>query len=114
MTSPIESAPMPVEVSLVKNGAQYFFQNDQGNSFYTYDADQKDTSRCVGACARGWPPVTAGGNAKPLGDWTLVARPDGKKQWAYKGHPIYTNAAENAGGARPDLNTERRWHKLVP
>jgi predicted lipoprotein with Yx(FWY)xxD motif len=114
MTTSIENDPIPAEVSLMKSGGQYYFQNDQGNSFYTFDEDEKNKSRCVGACAKSWAPVTGGGAAKPIGDWTLATRPDGKKQWAYKGHPIYTNAAENAGGAAPDLSTETHWHKLVP
>jgi len=28
--------------------------------------------------------------SKPMGDYTIIARDDGSKQWAYKGRPLYT------------------------
>jgi len=34
--------------------------------------------------------VAAPVNAHASGDWTVVARDDGSKQWAYKGKPLYT------------------------
>jgi predicted lipoprotein with Yx(FWY)xxD motif len=112
--SSIESAPIPAEISLMKNGGQYTFQNDLGNSFYTFDEDGPNKSNCIESCAKSWPPVAASKTSKAMGDWTLVARPTGAKQWAYRGHPVYTSAAENAGGSPPDLEKDAHWHKLVP
>ena len=39
-------------------------------------------SGCVTARA---PPLMASADAKPTGDWTIVARDDGKMMWAYRG-----------------------------
>src|SRR5690349_20481847 len=41
------------------------------------DLDQRPS------CAQAWPPVLAPANAKPIGKWTVIAKKDGTKQWAY-------------------------------
>src|SRR5262249_51625474 len=35
-------------------------------------------------CIQDWPPVLAGADAKPVGNFTILDRTDGTKQWAYK------------------------------
>lgn len=59
------------------------------------------------SCAQMWPPVYAADNAKDVGLWTVVARPDGRKQWAYDGQALYTSAldekrGDTRGGTRRD------------
>jgi predicted lipoprotein with Yx(FWY)xxD motif len=45
---------------------------------------------CDEQCERFWKPLIAPDDAKPNGYWSLYARPDGKKQWAYYGHALYS------------------------
>ena len=59
-------------------------------------------SNCDEACAAMWIPLSARSDAKPLGDWTLVARKDGSKQWAYKGRPVYTLIHDDAEKPKGD------------
>ena len=33
--------------------------------------------------------MVAKADAKPAGDFSIITRDDGVKQWAYKGHPLY-------------------------
>jgi len=41
-------------------------------------------------CTDQWPPLMASANDRPVGDWTIVDRPDGEgKQWAYKGLSVH-------------------------
>ena len=61
----------------------------KGMTLYTYDKDASGKSTCSGQCAQQWPPLFVDGDAKASGDWTIVSRGDGKKQWAYKGKPLY-------------------------
>ena len=58
---------------------------------YTYDRDGSLVSRCIEGCASAWPPLlaTIGKVGEKVGDWTIIARDDGRPQWAYKGHPAY-------------------------
>ncbi len=46
------------------------------------------------ACTDVWPPVYAADDAKPVGKWTIVSRPDGRKQWAYDGYALYTSSLD--------------------
>jgi predicted lipoprotein with Yx(FWY)xxD motif len=62
----------------------------KGMTIYTYDKDVGGKSFCNGECARFWLPVAADAGAKPTGQWSIITREDGSKQWAYKGQPIYT------------------------
>ena len=59
---------------------------------YIYDRDGLSVSRCTEGCASAWPPLmaTIGKTGEKVGDWTIIARDDGARQWAYKGHPVYT------------------------
>lgn len=58
------------------------------------------------SCTQMWPPFLADAHAKPLGKWTLIARADGRQQWAYTGLPVYTffldHRAGDVLGARSD------------
>lgn len=50
------------------------------------------------SCVAMWPPVLAPPDARPIGEWSVIARPDGSKQWAYAGHALYTSALDHRPG----------------
>src|SRR5919112_3844372 len=62
----------------------------KGMTLYTFDRDAAGKSACNGQCAQNWPPLMAAANASASGDWSVVTRDDGAKQWAHKGKPLYT------------------------
>jgi predicted lipoprotein with Yx(FWY)xxD motif len=70
----------------------------KGMTLYTFDKDAGGKSMCNGPCADNWPPLMASADAKATGDWTVVARDDGKMMWAYKGKPLYTWKKDSAPG----------------
>ena len=45
---------------------------------------------CDNVCVAVWPVLLADDNAKPVGQWSVITRDDGRKQWAYKSRPVYT------------------------
>lgn len=49
-------------------------------------------------CAQQWPPVVASEDAKPIADWSVVTRPDGVKQWAYKSQPLHYSYKDRLAG----------------
>ena len=71
----------------------------KGMTLYTWGNDTiPGKSACNGPCAANWIPLTADTSAMPSGDWSVIARDDGSKQWAYKGKPLYTYKSDaNAG-----------------
>ena len=60
-----------------------------GNTLYTFGKDTNGMSNCNGQCATNWPPLAVEANAKAMGDYTIITRSDGMRQWAYKGQPLY-------------------------
>lgn len=75
------------------------FANDRSRALYTYAKDTPgQPSTCVDACAELWPAALApDGVAAPAdknGLWSVIARPDGKRQWALRGMPLYTYAKD--------------------
>lgn len=71
-----------------------------GKPLYTFARDTTaGKSVCNAQCATNWPALAAAADAKDDGDWTVVTRDDGSKQWAYKGKPLYTFARDTAGQA---------------
>ena len=50
-------------------------------------------------------------DVSPSGDWTIVTRDDGQKQWAYKGKPLYGFAKDTkAGDKTGDGFLNGAWH----
>jgi len=62
-----------------------------GMTLYTFAKDTAGggTSACNGPCAANWLALDVAPTARPLGAYTIIVREDGKKQWAYKGWPLY-------------------------
>jgi predicted lipoprotein with Yx(FWY)xxD motif len=86
--------------------------NNAGMTLYTFDRDVAGSgkSACNGPCAALWPPAMAAADAKPEGDFTIVTRDDGAKQWAYKGKPIYLYSADKKAGDATGDNFRDVWH----
>jgi predicted lipoprotein with Yx(FWY)xxD motif len=94
-----------------KKAADGTLTNASGMTLYTFDKDSAGKSVCNGPCATNWPPLMATGNASPSGDWTIVTRDDGTKQWAYKGKPLYTWAKDQKPGDKTgDGFANNAWH----
>ena len=72
--------------------------NTKGMTLYSFDKDVAGKSNCNGECAVEWPPLAAAADSKAAGDWTIVARDDGSKMWAYKGQPLYTFVDDKKAG----------------
>ena len=85
----------------------------KGMTLYSFDKDAGGKSACNGPCAANWPPLLAGGEAKASGDWTIVTRDDGGKQWAYKGKPVYTWTKDSKPGDKTgDGFLNGAWHAV--
>ena len=81
----------------------------KGMTLYTFDRDAGGKSMCNGPCATNWPPLMAAGDAKSMGDWTVVTRDDGSKQWAYKGKPVYTWVKDTKPGDKTGDGVNSVW-----
>jgi predicted lipoprotein with Yx(FWY)xxD motif len=55
------------------------------------------TATCDANCAKTWRPYAAPPDALASGFWDIAARPDGTRQWVYKGFALYTYTADKTG-----------------
>lgn len=85
-------------------------------TLYTFDRDAagSGTSVCNEKCAVLWPPLMADAGASSKGDWSVVTRNDGSKQWAYKGKPLYYWIKDQKPGDRTGDNVNNVWHVVRP
>ena len=88
--------------------------DSKGMTLYTFDKDSGGKSACNGPCATNWPPMVASADAKPMGDYTIVTRDDGGKQWAYKGKPLYIFAKDTKPGDVTGDGFNNVWHIATP
>jgi len=52
------------------------------------------------SCAEKFPPFLAPADAIPAGEFTLITRPDGGRQWVYRNFPLYTSIRDRKPGDR--------------
>jgi predicted lipoprotein with Yx(FWY)xxD motif len=79
--------------------------DSRGMALYTNDHETSAARIvCTGECAEEWPPVTVTARTVPAtlpgikGRFTVVSRPDGKRQLARNGRPLYTFDQDRAPG----------------
>jgi predicted lipoprotein with Yx(FWY)xxD motif len=86
----------------------------EGMTLYTFDRDAPGKSACDGQCAVNWPPLAAAKGAKPAGDYTIVLRDDGRRQWAYKGKPLYVWSKDQKPGDQTGEAFDNVWRAARP
>ncbi|MFC3107532.1 hypothetical protein ACFQAT_24025 [Undibacterium arcticum] len=86
-----------------------------GMTLYTFDRDQMGASSCNAACATSWPPFAAKADDRVQGDYTVITRDDGSKQWALKGRALYTWSNDAKPGDKTgDGMLNNAWHAARP
>jgi predicted lipoprotein with Yx(FWY)xxD motif len=102
-------APGAVAISQGSPGKWVFRSFPGFLPLYVFDGDRPGKSMCDDVCVAVWPVLRAEDNAKPLGQWTIITRDDGRKQWAYKNRPVYTfyeDTPNNPAG----VGKEENWY----
>ena len=87
-----------------------------GMTLYTFDKDVTGSGKsvCNGPCATNWPPFAADADSKSGGDWTVVTRDDGSKQWAYSGKPLYYWSKDEKPGDTKGDGFNQAWRAVKP
>lgn len=103
-------SPPPAQVSDgVLTGAN-------GMTLYTFDRDAAAPGKsvCNGPCAMNWPPLLAAEGAATQGDYNVIVRDDGRRQWALRGKPLYYWAKDQKAGDRTGDGFNGVWHVARP
>jgi predicted lipoprotein with Yx(FWY)xxD motif len=69
-----------------------------GRTVFWFDHDRPGVASCSAECAQEFPPLTAPRTARAFGNWSIVRRADGSRQWAYQSHALYTWVKEQVAG----------------
>jgi predicted lipoprotein with Yx(FWY)xxD motif len=88
--------------------------SDSGMTLYVFDKDADGKSACNAACTGVWPPLAAAPSATATGDYTIIARDDGSKQWAFKKRPLYTWKNDQKPGDIGGDGIGGVWHIAQP
>lgn len=81
--------PPGIAINEVTEAGGQVFVDSNRMTLYVLE-NTADGNTCSGnACAAPWIPLLAGELANPTGDFGIIERPDGSRQWDYKGHPLY-------------------------
>jgi predicted lipoprotein with Yx(FWY)xxD motif len=83
-------------------------------TLYTFDKDADAKSMCNGPCAVNWPPLMAGAGDAASGDYSIITRDDGGKQWAMKGKPLYYWIKDAKPGDKTGDGVNSVWHVAKP
>jgi predicted lipoprotein with Yx(FWY)xxD motif len=90
------------------------YTGPSGMTLYTFDKDSAGKSACNGPCATNWPPLMADASAAASGDWSIITRDDGSKQWAYKGKALYYWVKDTKPGDKTGDGFNNVWHVAKP
>jgi predicted lipoprotein with Yx(FWY)xxD motif len=91
--TPEQSMPVPagIELKSVDAANGYgFVEQSMGMSLYFLGGKPRDPAA--------WSPMYAADLAQQVGDFSIVARADGRRQWAYKGQALYSYRGDYAPG----------------
>lgn len=110
-TSPSSNAP-----STPTQSADGILIGPSGKTLYFYSKDVKGSgaSACYDACAKNWPPLDVAATASPMGDYNIIIRTDGKRQWAYKGQPLYYFVKDGKPGDKTGDGVGGNWKVAKP
>lgn len=105
--------PAAAEPAMLSGG---MLVGPNGMTLYTFDRDGAGSGKsvCNGPCANNWPPLMASGDAKAMGDYSVITRDDGGKQWAFKGKPLYYWVKDGKPGDMTGDGFNNVWHVVKP
>jgi predicted lipoprotein with Yx(FWY)xxD motif len=104
--------PGDTALSEEKPGVYVYKSFPRLTRLYVNEKDLPGKSVCDAGCSSAWPPLrVSSSETSRVGDWTVIVRADGSKQWAYKDKPVYTRYHD----MDPDAETAQEgFHLLVP
>lgn len=87
-----------------------------GMTLYVFDKDAAGSgkSACNGPCAANWPALVATAGDTPSGDYSVITRDDGSKQWALKGKPLYFWSKDQKPGDKTGDGFLGLWKVATP
>lgn len=103
--------PVPASAQVAKVGAQFRLTDHRGFTLYTFARDGAAPA-CRQQCLEIWHPLRAPALAQPIGKWTAVDRPDGIRQWAFRGRLVYAFSDDQLPGEARGAGAGGLWKTI--
>jgi predicted lipoprotein with Yx(FWY)xxD motif len=111
--TPSATIKMPdgVNVAVLYSHQSVSLVTHNGMTLYQYSGDLAlDGQLCEDAnCSPTWEPLYAPTLAVPTGDFSIVRRADGSRQWAYQAKPLFTYRGDKLPGDIKGSKADGRW-----
>ena len=109
---PIEGIELPAGLAVkeVPDAAAFVLVDRRGHTLYAAGKEStREVANCSTEACRQWQPLAAPQLAGEVGDFSVVVRDDGIRQWAYQGHSLYTYRGDLAPGYANGAGVDARW-----
>ncbi len=106
---------VPPELKVRSTNTGRMLVNQKGFTVYASKADSAGKSNCTADCLRTWSPVLAPQVVSEHGEWSVLERSPGIRQWVYRGQPLYIYIAEagaESRGGQVTGNDMRGWYSV--
>ncbi|HTT05626.1 MAG TPA: hypothetical protein VMF64_10080, partial [Steroidobacteraceae bacterium] len=101
--------PDTIAVREVGDADGLVFVDQAGMTLYTYEGRGGAKALVRLADQTEWRPLVAPALAHPVGEWSVLTRSDGIRQWAFRGKPLFTYARDLASGDANGVGLSRDW-----
>ncbi len=107
--------PAGIEAGLVASAQAVVLTDFEGFTLYAPDNEAAGDERTCSdrRCASDWQPVPAPALALDVGDFSVVSRVDGSRQWAYRGRPLYRYRGDLLPGDAHGRSADEHWSLAV-
>ena len=107
--------PDGIAVKLIPSAQSVALTDAHGMTLYGFDGNaRRDRQLCsTSGCDPEWQPVTASELAFKTGEFSVVTRSDGSKQWAYKRQPLYRYRGDALPGDVHGIGVDPHWKLAV-
>jgi len=90
------------------------YTDTAGMTLYTFNSDTPGVSNCNDGCATAWPPLLAADDAADEGNFSVITRADGSRQWALHGWPLYYWQSDAQPGDTLGEEVNSLWYVAQP
>ena len=103
--------PPGIAVKEVPDVSAFVLVDIRKHTLYVFDGEfVSETGACnSGSCSEEWKPLVAPLITQSIGDFDVIDRDDGVRQWTYKGKGLYTYTGDLAAGYANGVNREVDW-----
>jgi len=85
---------------------------NNGFSVYVSDHDDPGHSNCDALCAETWTPILAPDLSRPRGQWSIIQRVGGVRQWAFMRKPLYLYVEDHSEVHSLKGSDVPGWHNV--